>query len=132
MDYSQYIKENAEKINEEHIREVLSKEDEIKIKLKKLGGENPEKWKYKINLMMEWLEESAGTEEDKFDREKINLIALALLYFIRPVDFIPDAIPLIGYMDDMAILNNIWEKVEMDLLNYAEKKGGNLKLFFNL
>ncbi len=131
MDYSQYIKEKSEKINEEHIREVIRKENEVKARVENICEEDSDKRKHQINLMMEWLKEIAGSEErDKFDRKKRNMVALALLYFIKPVDLIPDFIPLIGYIDDMAILNNVWRKVEMDLLNYAEQKGKNLKLYF--
>jgi len=109
MDYSQYIKENSEKINEEHIREVISKEKELKTRVENICEEDFDKRKHQINLMMEWLKEISGSEgKDKFDRKKRNMVALALLYFIKPVDLIPDFIPLIGYIDDMAILNNVW------------------------
>ncbi|MBB4658301.1 YkvA family protein [Parvularcula dongshanensis] len=34
--------------------------------------------------------------------------ALALLYFLNPVDLIPDAMPLIGLLDDAGVLAGIW------------------------
>jgi uncharacterized membrane protein YkvA (DUF1232 family) len=37
---------------------------------------------------------------------KIYTIA-ALLYFISPLDFIPDVIPVLGYLDDIAILGMV-------------------------
>ena len=31
------------------------------------------------------------------------LIVLAVLYIISPIDFIPDVIPVVGWVDDVAV-----------------------------
>lgn len=42
---------------------------------------------------------------DKLDKLKCIAVVLgALLYFISPLDLIPDWIPVVGYLDDLAIL----------------------------
>lgn len=37
----------------------------------------------------------------------IICIALGLLYFVSPLDLIPDVLPIIGYVDDVAVLSAI-------------------------
>ncbi len=43
------------------------------------------------------------------------LIIGALLYFISPADFIPDVIPGIGYIDDIAIILMVYNRVKRAL-----------------
>lgn len=37
-----------------------------------------------------------------------GLMVLALLYLLLPVDFIPDTLPIVGVMDDFAVLTLIF------------------------
>ena len=54
------------------------------------------------------------------------LITTAVLYFLSPLDLIPDAIPFIGFVDDIAIigwvLNSLGE--ELDKFASFEATGG--------
>lgn len=45
-----------------------------------------------------------------------------LLYFLMPFDFIPDLIPLLGFVDDMAILTTIINSLEGELQAYRRWK----------
>lgn len=49
----------------------------------------------------EWLE-LAGEKQTPFSA-KILLLA-AVVYFLSPIDLIPDFIPIIGYLDDLVIV----------------------------
>ena len=51
-----------------------------------------------------------------------TLIAIiaALLYFISPVDLIPDFVPGAGYIDDAAVVGACLLLVESDVLEYQE------------
>ena len=46
----------------------------------------------------------------------------ALLYFISPIDVIPDFIPVIGYIDDAFVIGLTIKAVSHDLENYKEWK----------
>lgn len=48
------------------------------------------------------------------------LIAGALLYFLSPIDFIPDSIPGIGYVDDAAVVLACLKLVQSDVDEYRE------------
>ena len=52
----------------------------------------------------------------------IASLAGALIYFISPVDLIPDWIPMAGFLDDAAILAAVFKLSEADLKFYRRWK----------
>lgn len=55
-----------------------------------------------------------------------GVIAGGLLYFINPFDFIPDILPIIGYIDDMAVITIIIKSLHNEIESYQEWKKCNL------
>jgi len=51
-------------------------------------------------------------------------ILAALLYFLSPVDLIPDAIPVVGLLDDAAVAAFVWTVVESDVKDYLAWRDG--------
>ena len=52
----------------------------------------------------------------------IAAIVAALLYVFNPFDLIPDAIPVIGLVDDALVVGVCLMLVEQDLIEYKEWK----------
>ena len=50
----------------------------------------------------------------------ICLIVAGLIYFIYPVDLIPDFIPVSGLIDDVALIAWIYESIQDDIENFLE------------
>ena len=50
----------------------------------------------------------------------IIAIVCALIYFLSPVDVIPDVIPALGYLDDAAVLGIAYKLVHDDIREYKE------------
>ena len=50
----------------------------------------------------------------------ITLIVAGLIYFIYPIDLIPDFIPLAGLIDDIALIAWIYESIEEDIDKFLE------------
>jgi uncharacterized membrane protein YkvA (DUF1232 family) len=46
------------------------------------------------------------------------MIGGGLLYFILPADLIPDFIPVVGYLDDLAILTTIMSSLKKEINDY--------------
>lgn len=46
------------------------------------------------------------------------LLIAGLLYFLLPTDFTPDFIPLIGYIDDAAVMTAIFKRIANEVKNY--------------
>lgn len=55
----------------------------------------------------------------------IIAILSALIYFVSPIDIIPDSIPAIGYFDDAAVVAVCWNFVESDVEEYIEWRREN-------
>src|SRR5687768_7774003 len=49
----------------------------------------------------------------------VAAVTAALLYFIGPFDFIPDILPLVGFLDDATIMGFVVHRVQGDLKRYA-------------
>ena len=50
----------------------------------------------------------------------ICLIVAGLIYFIYPVDLIPDFLPVSGLIDDIALIAWIYESIQDDIDNFLE------------
>ena len=48
----------------------------------------------------------------------VAMIGGGLLYFILPVDLIPDFIPVIGYLDDLAVLTTIMNSLQKEISDF--------------
>ena len=65
-------------------------------------------------------------QSDKISIKDKAIIVGALGYLISPLDVIPDAIPIAGLGDDLAVLvyvlNKVWGNVSEDIKNQAKEK----------
>jgi len=61
----------------------------------------------------------------KMHAANVAMIGGGLLYFILPADLIPDFIPLVGYLDDLAVLTTIMNSLKGEINQYRDwKKAG--------
>ena len=51
-------------------------------------------------------------------RKNVILTVAALLYFVSPLDLIPDAIPLIGYLDDITVIGWVLSMIGEELTKF--------------
>ena len=58
----------------------------------------------------------------------LGIIGGGLLYLIIPADFIPDFIPFLGFLDDVAVLSVIIKALQGELLAYRHWKKGSESL----
>jgi uncharacterized membrane protein YkvA (DUF1232 family) len=58
-------------------------------------------------------------------KKTVFVITFALLYLISPIDISPDIIPLIGFVDDVAVLAFAFSLIKDDLENYRAWKMSN-------
>jgi len=55
-------------------------------------------------------------------------IVSALVYFVSPIDLIPDSIPVLGFFDDAAVVAVCWKLVESDIEEYEKWRNENGKM----
>ena len=49
-----------------------------------------------------------------------SIVVGALIYFIAPIDTIPDIAPLIGYLDDLGVITAVLKFLGSELIPYYE------------
>lgn len=61
---------------------------------------------------------------------KRSIIAIlgGLVYFLSPIDVVPDFVPVLGFIDDIFVLNLVYKQVLKDLEEYKTWKSGQGKL----
>ena len=57
----------------------------------------------------------------------IIAITSALIYFLSPIDLLPDSIPVLGYFDDATVIAACWKLVESDVNEYIKWREKNGK-----
>lgn len=57
----------------------------------------------------------------------IIAIVSALIYFVSPIDIVPDSIPILGYFDDAAVVEVCWSLVDNDVQEYIKWREKNGK-----
>jgi uncharacterized membrane protein YkvA (DUF1232 family) len=71
----------------------------------------------------------AYVQKDYQDIPVGSIIAIvsALIYFVSPIDLLPDSIPVLGYIDDAAVIAFVWNMVEDDVEEYKKWQEQNGK-----
>ena len=139
--YEKYVKDGWEEMaknKEDTIRLFGMHKDAIWIKIlrlvEKFGDDvvigQVKKFVKKLKLLYECANDYDKGVYKEIPWPTIAGIIFALLYFLSPIDLIPDFIPGFGYIDDATVLLIVWEAVEEDLKKYAQWKGYNLSEYF--
>ncbi|WP_421941133.1 YkvA family protein [Pedobacter sp.] len=60
-------------------------------------------------------------------KRSIVAIVGGLIYFLSPVDVVPDFVPVLGFIDDIFVLNLVYKQVIKDLEKYKSWKDSQVK-----
>lgn len=116
------FKASAENMNEERVNEAADSADE---KIRSLENSIPESLKElweEIKTLAALLRDYVKGDYKTVPFNTVAAIAAALLYFVSPVDVVPDFIPVLGYIDDAFVVNLCIRWCKMDIQNYREWK----------
>jgi uncharacterized membrane protein YkvA (DUF1232 family) len=118
----EFVKEGAQNITEKDIENVITKSEEIKKKFNAKGplGRFIEDGQLLIAIVKDYW---SGTYR-KVPYGVITSIVFTLIYVLNPFDLVPDMLPLVGQLDDVAIMGACLMFIEHDLQNYKEWKQG--------
>ena len=114
------INKRAKNISREDIEDMLGKVDKAK-ELSEKAGFLSQYWediKTSFAMIRDWF---SGGYDKVPTRMVVSLIG-AILYFLSPLDIIPDWIPMAGFIDDAAILAFVFKLSEADLKMYRRWK----------
>ena len=116
----EYINKAKKIINDdEKLKKLI--EDVLK-KLKEISSDKKTSAKLNdsLRLFIRIINAYTSKEYTYVPWKTICLIVAGLIYFIYPVDLIPDFIPVSGLIDDIALIAWIYESIQEDIDNFLE------------
>ena len=116
----EYISKAKNIINDdEKLKKLI--EDVLK-KLKEISSDKKTSAKLNdsLRLFIRIINAYTSKEYTYVPWKTICLIVAGLIYFIYPVDLIPDFIPVSGLIDDIALIAWIYESIQEDIDNFLE------------
>lgn len=117
-DYHEYMNERISDIDEDDVLQLLENEEEI---IHILRYAAPLKKFVTVGkVMFAMVRDSVLGRYPNTPWMTIATIVLILLYVLNPLDFIPDFIPFIGYLDDLVIMTIGLGWIETDLHRYLD------------
>lgn len=129
--------------------EVISPDDEIFENMGDLGafnfgGKNERNTEENFRQKSEYVEENLWTKLERVGKKisfakdivalfnymtdplvswhRKAIVVMGLIYFISPIDSIPDIAPLIGYMDDLGVITALLKFLGSELIPYYDPK----------
>lgn len=102
-------------------------------KVSEAFGELPRKMRLVGNqtaLVLELIDDFHTGEYRDISWTSVAVVSGAILYTVSPADVIPDTIPLIGQLDDLAVVALAVRIIRSDLIKYCEHKGHDPNDYF--
>lgn len=110
------IDEGVNDINEDDLSDLLNKENRLFSMLTGVLSSVADDVKTMFSLAKDY---SCGYYRD-IRWERLSIIIFALLYLLMPFDLIPDFIPVIGFVDDIAVISVSLKMVSDELKEYKK------------
>lgn len=110
----------SEKVNRADLEALLERQRAIEEKVKNSG--KLQRFSADIKLMFSMIRDYWNGNYRSVPWKSIAAMAGALLYVMNPLDFIPDLIFGIGFVDDVGVVALCLKLVESDLHRYAAWK----------
>jgi uncharacterized membrane protein YkvA (DUF1232 family) len=116
------IKEGSPKITEKDIVKVVDKSEDIQKKFRSRGPLR--RFVEDAQLLIAVVKDYWSGAYRKLPYGTVAAIVFTLIYVFNPLDLVPDVLPIIGEVDDAAVVAACLFLVERDLLAYKQWKGG--------
>ena len=116
----EFVKEGAKKMTDKDVEKVVNRSEEIKKKFTPYGP-----LKRFINdgkLLIAMVKDYWRKIYRQTPYGTIGAIVFTLIYVLNPFDLVPDMLPLIGQVDDVAVMGACLILVEQDLHKYKDWK----------
>ncbi|WP_194774250.1 YkvA family protein [Pararhodonellum marinum] len=118
----------AKAMFQEKVEAIRSSESKLKnllerVKVKLIAlGQNPtiQQVRGQLDICIRMVKAHSKGEYKGISNRSLGLLVLALVYFISPVDLIPDFIPVIGYVDDLSVILAVFKSVQTDIEKFLE------------
>lgn len=121
-DAQRVTEKDAERVVQRH-RELEQKYTKLPAKLTQLVNQ--------VKLLYELIRAYVDGSYREIPWASIAMAVAATVYFLSPIDLIPDAIPVIGMLDDALVVRFTLSAIQSDLRAFCEWKGYALDKYFD-
>ncbi len=116
---------NNQKLNETELLDEYYGEEELsELETEVLAGKVEDKINRNKSRVMGFLEHIRALRSYLFDKDvkwyRKSVVAAALIYFVTPVDAIPDLSPFVGFLDDLGVIAAVVKFMGNELKRYYE------------
>ena len=115
-----FIKKGAANINDRDIQKVMDRTNDITQKV--VNSTSLKRFINDVGLLISMIKDFLSGTYRKMPFWVIGSVVFALLYVLSPIDLIPDFIPVIGLVDDAAVLGLCLALAEKDIQTYQNWK----------
>jgi len=119
----------AGRITEKDLKALANRQREMDKKLKGIPGKFT-KLINQVKLLYAMIKDYRKGEYREVPWYSIAVATAAIIYFLTPLDLIPDWIPIGGYIDDAAVLAFCVNALRDDLRKYCSYKGFDPNMYF--
>ena len=118
----EYIKDGAQNVTPKDVEKVISRSEEIQ---RKFSAKGPlARFVEDGKLLMSIVKDYWAGADRQVPYGVIASSVFTLIYVLNPFDMVPDVLPLIGQLDDVAVLGACLLMIEHDLHTYKDWKLG--------
>ena len=121
-DFTSYLREKADQLAPADLQPVLAQADTVRGRAERVGVAHP-RLQRQVDLAIRLVEDHAHGRCPQIPFHTISLLAVALLYFIDPLDVIPDWIPGAGSADDALLFEFAFSLGRPGIERYCTWKG---------
>ena len=116
----EFVKDGAQNVTDKDVEKVISKSEDIKKKFNAAGplGRFIEDGQLLLAIVKDYW--SGAYRQIPYGA--VAAIVFTLIYVLNPFDMMPDVLPVIGQVDDVAVFGACLLLVEQDLYKYKEWK----------
>lgn len=114
------VKNGAAKVTDADFNKVIEKSEEIKQKIQ--SGGPLDKYIDDIKILIAMVKDYKNGIYKEIPYFSIAAIVFSLLYIFNPFDILPDVIPILGLLDDAAVMAASLQLIEQDIYNYKKWK----------
>jgi uncharacterized membrane protein YkvA (DUF1232 family) len=115
-----FLRAGAAKIKEKDIRSVIDRVETLKEKVQRAVPLR--RFFADLKLLISLIIDYWKGNYREVPWWAVSTIVFTLLYILNPIDIIPDFIPVVGHLDDMAVLTICLYITEQELFHYKEWK----------